>query len=176
LTLAHRRWIPDPSLRVGYLRDQFVISGNQPNSLFVGLTLPLPFLDHGQADAQAARAQAASAREARTLLLAQAQRELERLSDQAAATERRRAQLEQKTLPLAKTLGDRLEAAVQRGAAPLQELLLTRRTYGELLLDASELDLSAFQLANARARAGGETPPVPAALQLQDESISRRTR
>ncbi len=161
LTLAHRRWLPDPSVRVGYVRDQFVISGNQPNSVMVGLSVPLPFFEHGQADARAAQAQITSASEARALLLARASRELEGLAEQTAATERRRAQLREKTLPLAKALTERLEAAVQRGAAPVQELLLTRRTYGELLLDASELELTAFRLASARRRASGHTPALP---------------
>jgi cobalt-zinc-cadmium efflux system outer membrane protein len=38
--LARASAIPDPLLRVGYVRDQFVISGNQQNSLFVGVSLP----------------------------------------------------------------------------------------------------------------------------------------
>ncbi len=162
LTLANRRWLPDPSLRVGYVKDQFIVSGNQPNSLFVGLSFPLPVFDHGQADARAAQAVAASAGQARDLLIAQAQRDLERIAEQSSAIERRRSLLQERTLPLAKALTARLEAAVQRGATPVQELLLTRRTYGELLLDASELDLAAFRLAHARARLSA---PSPASLE-----------
>ena len=59
--LARARAIPDPTLRLGYVRDQFVISGNQPNSLFVGLSVPLPLFDHGQADAAAAAVTAEAA-------------------------------------------------------------------------------------------------------------------
>ena len=58
-------WIPDPTLRVGYVRDQFVVSGNQQNSLFVGVSLPLPIFDHHQDDADAAAAAALAAERAR---------------------------------------------------------------------------------------------------------------
>ena len=50
---------------------------------------------------------------------------------------------------------------VQRGGAPLPDLLLARRTLGELQLDAADLDLFTFRLSVARSRAAGELPPFP---------------
>lgn len=164
LTLAKRRWIPDPTVRAGYTRDQFMISGNQKNSLFVGLSIPLPLFDHGQADAHAASASAQSARVARELLTAQAAREADVLGQQLRAVQQRRERLHTQTLPLAEGVVQRLDAAVKAGGAALQDLLLARRTYGELVLHAADLDQTAYHLAVAIDRASAAGPRAPDAL------------
>lgn len=151
-TLAANRWLPDPTVRLGYVRDQFVISGNQQNSFFVGVSLPLPFFDHGQDDAEAARKTAESAEQARTRLLESARAQLSRLDGEVTSVEARQKRIKEQSLPLAQSVVSRLDAAVTRGAAPLQELLLARRTLAELLLTAAELDRTVFHLRVARAR------------------------
>ena len=143
-TLASRGWIPDPTVRVGYVRDQFVVSGNQQNSLFVGLSLPLPIFERGEDDAEAAAVAARSAERAREQLLAAAHTQLGQLTSSVAAVEGRQLRIREQSLPLAHTVVDRLTAAVTRGAAPLQELLLARRTLSELLLTGTELDRTAL--------------------------------
>ncbi|MFE8595336.1 TolC family protein [Archangium violaceum] len=164
LTLARRRWIPDPTVQAGYLYDQFLISGNQLHSVGINLSIPLPVFDRGQADVLAASASAEAAASTRAQLTAQAQRDLTSLSAQRDALEARRTRVRTQTLPQAAQLVQRLEAAMRAGGASMLELLLARRTYGQLLLDATELDLSAFRLAVAqeRVRAGG--PRAPAEL------------
>ncbi|HET9314429.1 MAG TPA: TolC family protein, partial [Vicinamibacteria bacterium] len=82
LTLARNRWIPDPTFRVGYVLDQLVIAGNQHQSLMVGVSMPLPFFDHGQADARAASALAEAAEQAQLLLRAASVRDLASLEQQ----------------------------------------------------------------------------------------------
>ncbi len=161
LTLAERRWIPDPTFRLGYVLDQFVIAGNQHQSLVLGVSIPLPFFDHGQAEAQAASAQAAAALEAEVLLRAAGVRDVSSLELQRGAALARRQRLQERTLPLARDVVQRLETAVTRGGAPLPDLLLARRTLGDLQLDAADLDLFAFHLTVAEARAAGELPPLP---------------
>jgi len=161
LTLAQRRWIPDPTFRLGYVLDQFVISGNQHQSLLVGVNIPLTFFDHGQADAQAASAQAAAALEAQVLLRAAGLRDVSSLESQRGEALVRRQRLQERTLPLARDVVHRLETAVTRGGAPLPDLLLARRTLGDLQLDAADLDLFAFHLTVAQARVAGELPPLP---------------
>ena len=54
-----------------------------------------------------------------------------------------------------------LEAATSRGGAGLQDLLLARRSLGELTQEAADLDLQMFQLRLQRARSLGAAPPVP---------------
>jgi len=161
LDLAKNRWIPDPTFRLGFVLDQFVISGNQHQSLMVGVSLPLPFFDHGQADARAASALAEAAGQAQLLLRAASVRDLSSLEQQRAAALARRSRLMERTLPLARDVVQRLESAVTRGGAPLPDLLLARRTLGDLQLDAADLDLFAFHLTVAQARAAGELPPLP---------------
>ena len=158
--LADRSAIPDPTLRVGYVRDQFLISGNQQNSLFVGLSIPLPLFNHGQAESQAAAVTADAADRARAMTLNQAQVELNRIDDQAKSLAARSALLKGRALPLAKDVVQRLDAAVTRGGAGFQDLILARRTLGELLINATELDLATYRLAVSRARATG-TLPLP---------------
>ena len=75
VALADAHAVPDPTFRAGYLKDQFVISGNNPSTVFVGVTVPLPLFDRGQADAQAARVNAETAARLREKLLAQRERE-----------------------------------------------------------------------------------------------------
>jgi outer membrane protein, heavy metal efflux system len=161
LTLARRRWIPDPTFRIGYVLDQFEIAGNQHQSVLVGVSLPLPFFDHGQADEHAASAVAEAAGQAQVLLRAASVRDLSSLERQRADALARRTRLHERTLPLARDVVQRLESAVTRGGAPLPDLLLARRTLGELQLDAADLDLFAFHLTVAQARAAGELPPLP---------------
>ncbi|MEW6434355.1 MAG: TolC family protein [Myxococcota bacterium] len=163
-TLAARRVLPDPTLRLGYVHDRFVVSGNQQNSFFIGLSFPLPFFDRGQVDARAAEVAAASARDAKAALVEGARSQLERVAAQLATVDARKARLRSQSLPLAESVVSRLETAVTRGAAPLQELLLARRTRAELLLTLNDLDRAAFHLQVERARLTGTGLPLPQEL------------
>ncbi|MDP2269139.1 MAG: TolC family protein [Archangium sp.] len=150
--LAQNGWIPDPTVRVGYVRDQFVASGNQQNSLYLGVTFPLPLFERGADDAAAAALAAAAADRQREQLLSTARAQLEQVGAQLVAVETRQRRLREHSLPLAQSVVERLNTAVNRGAAPLQELLLARRSLAELLLTATELDRTDFHLHVARAR------------------------
>jgi cobalt-zinc-cadmium efflux system outer membrane protein len=164
LTLARRRWLPDPTVHLGYVHDQFVVSGNQKDSFFVGLSVPLTFFDHGQADAAAASASLESARQTRELLHAQAERDVATITAQLQAVQERRTRLREQTLPLAEGVVKRLDAAVRAGGTSLQDLILARRSYSELLLRAADLDLTAFHLTLELDRARATGPSAPAAL------------
>jgi len=65
----------------------------------------------------------------------------------------------------------RLEEVVRRGGAPLQELLLARRTLGELTVEAVDLDLSAQQLAITESRVRGDGPPAPPELHFTPSAL-----
>jgi cobalt-zinc-cadmium efflux system outer membrane protein len=164
LTLARRRWLPDPTLRAGYMRDQFVIAGNQRDSLFVGVSVPLPLFDRGQADAAAAGAALEAAQRTPQQLRAQAERDVASLTTQLEAVQARRAKLRDQTLPLAESVVGRLDAAVRVGGAALQDLLLARRSYSELLLRAADLELAAFRLTLELDRARAAGPQAPPSL------------
>jgi cobalt-zinc-cadmium efflux system outer membrane protein len=161
-TLAARRLLPDPTLRLGYVHDRFIASGNQQNSLFVGLSFSLPFFDRGQLDVRAAEVAASAALTTRERLVTSALSQLDRIEAQLATVEARRIRLREQSLPLAERVVARLETAVNRGAAPLQELLLARRTRAEILLAQNDLDRAAFHLQVERARLTGGGVALPA--------------
>ena len=166
-TLAERHALPDLTVRLGYVKDWFVTSGNQANSLFVGVSLPLPVFDHGQHDAQAAAVAVTASARAHDLLLQSSTKALEGITMELAAFEARRAVLRGDTIPLARKIVDRLSEAVARGASPLQDLIIARRTLEELSIDALDLELAAFKLSITRARLSGVVPPLPPELDLE---------
>lgn len=153
--LARNQWMPDFTVRAGYVHDRFIESGNQMNSVFVGFSVPLRVFDHGQDEAEAAAVAVRAARDshARQLELATAQRA--RLTGEVDVVEARQRRLRERTVPLATEVVGRLTAAVSRGSSSLQELLLARRTLSELLLTAADLDRRVFQLHLERAQLSG---------------------
>lgn len=156
--LAERRAIPDPTFRFGYLRDQYLASGNWQNSLFAGLSVPLPVFERGQADARAAAAAADASRRARERTLSSAREQLERLAGQRKSLDERRARMRDHTLPLARQVVARLDAAVLRGATSIQDVLLARRALVELQLLATDLDLAGFRARVETQRLSGTRP------------------
>ncbi|MCA2978969.1 MAG: TolC family protein [Myxococcaceae bacterium] len=163
-TLAANRVLPDVTVHAGYVHDRFVISGNQQNSLFVGVSVPLPMFDRGQPEARAAESLRRHLAARRERLVALAPSQAERLAGELVAVEARQQHLKASSLPLARSVVDRLEAAVSRGAAPLQELLLARRAWAELVLMENELDRASFRLRLERARVLGSPLVVPKEL------------
>ncbi len=161
-TLAHRRAIPDVTARLGYMYDTFVASGNQRQSLGVGIQVPLPVFDRGQADLQAAAAALARAVRTRDVLV-----ETGRLG--LAAATRQRTLMQERLRKLAAALDkargvrDSLDAAQHRGGASLIDVLLARRAYQELLRDQIDVLGEAFAHTLAIRQLAGVFPR-PAAL------------
>ncbi len=168
-SLANGSRLPDPVLRVGYLKDQFVFAGNFPNTLSVGVTLPLPLFDRHQTDALAAQAVAKAASASKERVVISSTSQLIRLAQQLGDVERRSEQITHKILPLAESVVQRLSDAVQRGAAPLQDLLLAQRTLGELRVDRTEVALQRRQLQLAQARLSGTGPTIHSTAFTTDE-------
>jgi cobalt-zinc-cadmium efflux system outer membrane protein len=165
--LASRQWLPDPTVRLGYVHDRYLASGNQQNSLFVGFSTPLRLFERGQDDAQAQAVAAEAAQRSREQLAAAARAQLERVRSEIDRIEARQARLKREALPLARSVVERLQLAVTRGAAPVQELLLARRTLAELTLTAAALDRAVHALHVARARLSASPFPVPEALDVR---------
>ena len=87
-----------------------------------------------------------------------------RSAGQRRSIEARRARVRDEALPLARDVVARLDAAVARGAAAVQDLLIARRTLVDLQLDANDLELAAFHSRVALARFSGAVPAVPEEL------------
>lgn len=165
--LARARALPDPSLRVGFVYDTFTVSGNQNKSVSVGVSFPLPVFERGRADQSEAEAARWAARRGRERALAQAEVELPLLLQQMDVLRARRTRTRESILPSAQGIVDRISKAVAAGGAPLQDLLQARRTLGDLLGDAADLDLAAFETSLAILRAAGRSPVAIETLRQQ---------
>lgn len=144
LRLARAQRLPDPTVRLGYLHDRFVISGNQMNSLNLGVSLPLPIFDHGQAMIAAARArQTRIAAERRRRLAASEVRSVA-LRERVAAQRARQHALSEQIIPRARAVLGDVERAAQTRLVALGDVLQARRTMSELLLEEADSYADAF--------------------------------
>jgi cobalt-zinc-cadmium efflux system outer membrane protein len=155
VTAARRRAIPDPSLNLGYNRDRLVISGDQPRTLSLGVSLALPLFDHGQADAARAERRAEELRQTGVSVRARARADAAGSLDRLRAVERGVAGLKASALPRSRSVLDSTLTAVGQGELSMTDLLLARRTHTELVLKVMQLQFDAFSIRNDLRRALG---------------------
>jgi cobalt-zinc-cadmium efflux system outer membrane protein len=160
VTLAKRQSIPDVTVRLGYTYDTFVVSGNQRQSLGLGMQMPLPVINHGQAELQEASAALLRARRAREALVSSAE-----LTLQSGARKRdlMAARLSQilAALKNAERLRDTMEGAALHGGVSQVDVLLARRRYEELKLEAAELEGDQYEAALKVRQTAGFFPQPP---------------
>lgn len=162
--LGERMVIPDVTARLGYTYDTFLESGNQQQSLAVGVQIPLPVFDRGRADIEAASAVLLHAAQTRHSLVEGGRTGVDAAARRLKLLEARLQRLE---LALGKARGvrDGLQAAQQRGGMSMTDVLLGRRAYQQLLLDQIGLLGEAYDAALALRRAGGLYPPPQALVE-----------
>ncbi len=148
LVLANRKIIPDVTVRLGYTYDEFIVSGNQRNSLAVGLQIPLPVLDRGQADKAAAAAEAERSRRIRQATLAVAPGIVENAVRRRELLRRRLEHLDS-AIEKARSVRESLAAALRAGGTSLIEVLVARRSYQDLVRERVDLDAEGFNTALA---------------------------
>lgn len=136
--LAEARKLPDPTLRLGYLRDQFVVSGNQRNSVSVGVSMPLPTFDRGQGERQAAEASLRGLQEERSLRLSVARARIPALQQRRSLSLARCARLETQVLPQARAVLSDLEKAVENRLLPMSQVIQARRVVSELYIEEAD--------------------------------------
>ena len=161
LTLAERQSIPDPVATVGFTHDQFVAAGNQPNSLNLSVSIPLPVFDRGQTEATRARRRLATNQAAVDSLTASALRGLTALRAQLSILEARARLLEEQAVPRARSVVERTEAAFRRGGVGFPDVLLARRAFEELELDRIEVAAAAHRASINLRRATADLPWPP---------------
>lgn len=138
--LAHAQALPDRTLRFGYTYDRFVVSGNQIHSVGIGLSLPLPLFDRGQAVAQAARARAVRLVDGRSALAAVALSRGASLRRAVSIQRQLHRILREQVIPQARAMIARIDQVVAARALPIGEVILARRTRLELMIaDADSL-------------------------------------
>ncbi|HET6279963.1 MAG TPA: TolC family protein [Polyangia bacterium] len=160
--LATRQKIPDPTLSLGYQRDQFVAAGNQGNSVNVAVSIPLPMFDRGQVAAARADRARELATSTRMTLLANAAAVVDLARKRIVILMQRASTLDAEAIPRARGVFERMEAAARRGGAALQDVLLARRALEELQLDRVTIAAERFRAIVDGRRAAGLLPPVPA--------------
>jgi cobalt-zinc-cadmium efflux system outer membrane protein len=144
--LAARRAVPDPAIRVGYTRDNLLISGDQGNTLSVGLTLPLPIFDHGQHDSTRALARALELEHTKEATLLSASADVEELASRRAILEKGLAALEKEAVPRSESILATTNKAFDQGQVSLTDLLIARRTHISLLLGVLDLKFDFFSV------------------------------
>lgn len=156
---AKAQRIPDPTVRVGYLYDQFVISGNQRHSLQLSVSIPLPAFDSGQAARDAADARRMRAAAVRERLVEVARVRTEALHATLDARERRRAIIQTDMLPRARAVVADLEKVATARLIPVTDVIQARRTLSELLVSEAESHGDAFAVSvDLLAESGADTP------------------
>jgi cobalt-zinc-cadmium efflux system outer membrane protein len=144
--LASAQWVPDPTLRVGYMYDRFIASGNQQHSLSVSLSLPLPLLDHGQAAAEAAGARVRRYATQRQLTTQAATARSEALRLAMATQRQRLLSLQQQVVPRGQAILNAVRRAFEARAVPLTDLNQAHRALDELLLQEATALGDVFRL------------------------------
>lgn len=144
--LAQAQWLPDPTLRVGYMYDRFIASGNQQHSLSVSLSLPLPLLDHGQAGMQAAQARVRRYTAQRELATQAATVRAEALRLALATQRQRLLALQQQVVPRGQAILNAIRRAFEARAVPLTDLNQAHRALDELLLQEAAALADVFRL------------------------------
>jgi cobalt-zinc-cadmium efflux system outer membrane protein len=163
LTLAQRQAIPDPVASVGYTHDQFLLAGNQANSLNVSVSIPLPLFDRGQTEAARARRRLATNQLTSRTLTDTALRTAADQRRQLALLAARARILEDQAVPRARSVVERTQAAFQRGGVGFPDVLLARRAFEELELDRIEVAATAHRASLNLRRATASLPwPAPA--------------
>ncbi|MDC0742237.1 TolC family protein [Polyangium mundeleinium] len=163
---AEVRWakaqaIPDPTVRFGYLRDQFVISGNHVNSLSLSVSIPLPIFDRGQAELAAAEAKRTRASAERQKTLETSRSRLPVLEQRLAAQKKRQRSLSEEILPRAEGTLKELARAAEGRLLPLTDVIQARRTVSELVVAEAESFAEAFDAALEIAAELGRTNEDP---------------
>ncbi len=131
LTQARREALPDISLGVAYTHSGFTASGDNPNSLALTLSLPIPVFDRNQAAIGKANLELRKHENEAQKIYQNVQREV---ADAARREERSRALVdlyEGGMLSRSEQARDVAEKSYRAGSISLLELLEAQRTYNE---------------------------------------------
>lgn len=143
--LAAATALPDPTVRVGYLLDQFQISGNQRHSVNLSVSIPLPVFDAGATRRSGALAKDARVAAQRQRILEGAAARIDSLREVLASQKGRRDVLLTEMVPKARQVVTDLERAASTRLIPLSDVIQARRTLVELLVQEAETQGEAFE-------------------------------
>jgi cobalt-zinc-cadmium efflux system outer membrane protein len=136
--LAEAEAIPDPTVRLGYLHDRFIISGNQRNSLNVGVSIPLPVFNHGQVHKRAADFARQSLHDEHEGRISSARARIPVLRERFQLQRERCERLTVEILPKGEAVLRDLDKAAENRLIPVTDVIQARRSVGELLIEKAE--------------------------------------
>lgn len=142
--LARARALPDPTVRLGYMHDRFTISGNQANSLNLGISVPLPIFDRGQALRDGARVKQARYAAERERRVAAGEARVQALLRRVEVQRARQRNLSAEILPRAQAMLADVERAADTRLVSLSDVIQARRTMNELLIEEADSYSDAF--------------------------------
>jgi cobalt-zinc-cadmium efflux system outer membrane protein len=143
--LAAAEAVPDPTVRLGYLHDRFIVAGNQRNSINLSVSVPLAVFDHGQVRQRAASSARRALIEERTRRVSAAHARIPTLVQRLTLQRTRCGALTETLLPQANAVLHDLEHAVENQLLPLSDVLQARRGVAELLIEEAESCGDAYQ-------------------------------
>jgi cobalt-zinc-cadmium efflux system outer membrane protein len=163
--LALRRRVPDPIVSLGYTRDYFAISGNNPRTLALGVTIPLPTFDRGKQDAARATAAGHEIAENAAAIAARARSDIDALRARQTAIGTVLDALRGDALTRANSILASTSDAVNQGELSTTDLLLARRARTDVTLRTMDLQLQLFLVQNELRQALGVDAPVVRRIQ-----------
>ncbi|MEO7329285.1 MAG: TolC family protein, partial [Minicystis sp.] len=161
--LARRRAIPDPSVRLGYFRDNLTYAGNQGNTLSLGVSIPLPLFDRGQHDAAKAMARSAEQHHLAEAMVHAGEAGVNALRTRQTFLASTLSMLQATAVPKSASVLDTTSKAFTQGQVSLTDLLLARRAHLALILTQLDLRFDFFSVRNELRRTLGLDNPVEGA-------------
>jgi cobalt-zinc-cadmium efflux system outer membrane protein len=161
VALALKRKVPDPTVSLGFTRDRFLISGDNPRTVALGVTVPLPTFDRGKQDAARASAEGRELNETAAGVAARARSEAESLRTRHASIAAALDALSHDALTRANSILTSTSDAVSQGELSTTDLLLARRARTDVTLRMMDLQLQLYLVQNAvRQVLGLDAPAV----------------
>jgi cobalt-zinc-cadmium efflux system outer membrane protein len=133
-TYYSRQKIPDPTIRVGYVHDQFWVSGAQPNSLELTVSLPLPAFDYGQAGSRSARYSAEGYQAERASMRRVTEAVVPALKERLQSQRARRKNLVEVLIPRARAVVSDVLRSYDTRLLSMNDVIQARRALLDLLL------------------------------------------
>lgn len=143
--LAHNRRIPDITVGVDYIHDNFILSGNLNQQFTFNVSLPIPLFDRGDHDAAAAHANAKALEADERATLREAHGQVDALVKQRDVLAESLKTLETVAIPKSELVVAQTQKAFDLGQTRLPDLLLVQRAHRDLLSEVLETRFDLFQ-------------------------------
>jgi outer membrane protein, heavy metal efflux system len=140
--------IPDPTVSVGYTRDFYVWAGDQPHTVGVNVTLPIPLFDTGGNQARGADTEAQALGDEISAQKLAAESGEQGLVAKQTGLERKLDMIVHQLLPRSESVVVASETAYRQGQSSMTDLLLVRRDHLSLKLDELDTRYALFAVRN----------------------------